>query len=208
MLFRSEEYAARPGQEANALDSLGEAYYLNGRFEEAEKQFQASYAKDPNMNGGLALSKAAYARLLRRDGAGADQLHAQFTEARKKAKDPSIILRDAMWWYSTGRRDRALQALPTGPDPVAARLRAVWSNPALASLPMEQWKQLFERTTPSEDGTVRTFYAEALLKAGKREEAKQLVRMWPLPEGPGDPTLTSQMLPRFLAVRAALVELQ
>ncbi|HEX5430332.1 MAG TPA: hypothetical protein VFW83_00085, partial [Bryobacteraceae bacterium] len=40
------EYGREPGQAVNALDSLGEGLFVNGKFAEAEKAFLEAYSKD------------------------------------------------------------------------------------------------------------------------------------------------------------------
>jgi hypothetical protein len=69
-----EQYGKRSGQAINALDSLGEAMFLNGRFGDAEKTFLDAYRKDPSFLEGVDLWKAAHARWLAGDLSGADQL--------------------------------------------------------------------------------------------------------------------------------------
>jgi len=50
----------------------------------------------------------------------------------------------------------------------------------------------------------RTLYAAALAKAGKTDEARALLKMWPLPESAVDPLLQSLLYPQFLELRKAL----
>src|SRR5665213_1347886 len=69
-----EAYGQNPNQAINALDSLGEVYFMNARFAEAEKYFAQESARDPNFLKGAPLMKAAYARWLGGDLAGADVL--------------------------------------------------------------------------------------------------------------------------------------
>jgi hypothetical protein len=48
----------------------------------------------------------------------------------------------------------------------------------------------------------RTFYAAALLRAGRREEARKLVALWPLPKAAD--SLEALMYPTFLELRREL----
>ena len=68
-----ERYARDPAHAANALDSQGEAEFLNGKFADAEKDFLAAHAKSSAMLGGGDLLKAAYSRWLAGRPAGSRQ---------------------------------------------------------------------------------------------------------------------------------------
>src|SRR5260370_42571482 len=77
-----EDYARQPNQQTNALDSLGEVHFMNGRFAEAEKYFAQVTARDPSFLGGAARLKAAYARWFAGELPGADALMRRYLEAR------------------------------------------------------------------------------------------------------------------------------
>jgi Flp pilus assembly protein TadD len=215
-----EEYGKRSGQAVNALDSIGEGMFLNGKFQEAEKAFLGSYQKDPTFFDGAALWKAAHARWLGGDLRGAEALIEQYTEARTKAHDPLTAWRRAVWLYETGRREQAVGLLSQpnsqAPDaaPVVAMMQqqlAVWRDPrtALGAASVEQLKQLYERTEPVNDGLVRTLYAAALLgsgsneDAGRKDDARKLLAVWPLPPRMSSP-LESLVYPQFLDLRKKL----
>ena len=106
-----ERYGRDPAHKANALDSQGEASFLNGRFAEAEKYFLEAHAKSSAMLGGGDLLKAAYARWLQGDLAGADQLFSRYLTFRNQQKDPLTVWRQAVWEYSTGRQAAAIARL-------------------------------------------------------------------------------------------------
>lgn len=199
-----ERYGQDEGQKTNSLDSLGEAYFMNGRFADAEKYFLQAHDSNPAFLQGADLVKAAYAHWLAGDLKGADAIMARYIEFRGKSRDPLIPWREAAWDYSTGRRDLAMKNLAQAPKQVAERQAAVWnSNPA--SDP-EALKQAYLHTSPSSDGLVRTLYAQALLSAGRKEEARALIERWPLPAPSGaDGFLDSTVFPRFLDLRKALV---
>ena len=201
-----ESYARRPGQETNALDSLGEVHFMNGRFAEAEKYFLQAVARDPNFLGGAPLQKAAYARWLTGDLPGADALMRRYLEARAAQKDPAAVWREATWLYATGRPKDALTKLASTPaDQKAAmeRQRAVWRGETKLPEDLAQFKTLYESANPALDGLVRTIYARALATAGKTSEARELLKRWPLPEPSGDVLLQSIMYPQFLELRRA-----
>lgn len=110
------EYRKRtPG--ANPLDSLGEIYFMAGRFAEAEKAFQDAFQKEPAFQAGIDLYKAAFARLMTGDVAGADALFSRYLELFPT--DPLLDLKKANWDYLAGRRKEAveeMQKIATG-DP-------------------------------------------------------------------------------------------
>jgi tetratricopeptide (TPR) repeat protein len=104
--------ALRPA-EANPLDSQGDVNLLTGRLPQAESLYLQAAKKDPNFEAGGDLWKAAMARLMSGDGAGADQLAQQYIQAREAAKDPLAEYRKAEWSWVGGRRKSACQRLET-----------------------------------------------------------------------------------------------
>jgi len=202
-----EAYGERPDQSINALDSLGEVYFMNGRFADAEKYFLQASARDPNFLNGAPLMKASYARWLGGDLAGADTLMAKYLDLRQKQNDSLVFWRQAVWQYATGRRDQALATLAKAPQDQSAnmeRQRAVWRGEVRLTEDVSQLKAMFENTNPAADGVPRTLYAAALAQAGKADEASALLRLWPLPDSPGDPVLQSLLYPKFLELRKSL----
>ncbi len=202
-----ETYAEQPDQSNNALDSLGEVFFMNGKFAEAEKYFLQASARDPAFLSGAPLMKASYARWLGGDLAGADTLMAKYLDLRQKQNDPLVFWREAVWKYATGRREQALSTLGKAPQDQAAnmeRQRAVWRGEVGMPEDPNQLKAMFESTNPAADGLPRTLYAAALARAGRAEEARVLLKLWPLPDSPGDPTLQSLLYPQFLELRKTL----
>jgi Flp pilus assembly protein TadD len=202
-----EAYGQRPDQANNALDSLGEVHFMNGRFAEAEKYFAQVSAREPNFLNSAPLMKAAYAHWLGGDLAGADALMKKYLDLRAKQNDPLVVWREAVWQYATGRREQALATLGEAPQGQAAnfeRQRSVWRGEVRPPEDLNQLKTLFESTNPAADGLPRTLYAAALARAGKADEARALLKMWPLPESVGDPLLQSLLYPQFLELRKTL----
>jgi Flp pilus assembly protein TadD len=200
-----EEYGRRSGENVNALDSLGEAMFLNGRFREAEKAFQDGYRKAPAFLQNAELWKAAHARWLSGDLRGADELMAQYVSERRRARDPLVAWREANWLYETGRREEARALLSREPSSqLMERQLAVWKDPDAATpRDLDVLKQLYERSDPVHDQLARTLYAASLAEAGRKEEARKLIVLWPLPE-PGNSPLDSLAYPRFLDLRNRL----
>ena len=94
--------------EANPLDSLGDVYLYLGHLSEAEQFYTKSFEKDANFNGGGSGLKAAWARLMAGDVAGATQLFERYIRARQAAGDTVIPWRRAEWAWMSGRRREAL----------------------------------------------------------------------------------------------------
>jgi hypothetical protein len=84
------------------------------------------------------------------------------------------------------------------------RQRAVWRGEAHIPDDVDQLRAVYQNTNPAADGLPRTLYAAALAKAGKTDEARALLKLWPLPESASDSLLQSLMYPRYLELRKAL----
>jgi tetratricopeptide (TPR) repeat protein len=121
---RIEIYRRLRPNEANPLDSRGEIHYHLGRFAEAERDFLASFEKDPSFLGGAALYKAAWARLRTGDLAGADAHMARYL---KTLSGERAAVLQAQWEFVTGRREQAFKRLANAQSPAAAAHLAVWS---------------------------------------------------------------------------------
>jgi len=106
-------YQALRPEEANPLDSQGDVNLLAGRLRQAENLYLQAARKDPNFESGGDLWKAAMARLMSGDVAGADKLAQQYIEGRQAAKDPVTEYRKAEWSWLSGRRKSAWQGLET-----------------------------------------------------------------------------------------------
>jgi tetratricopeptide (TPR) repeat protein len=199
-----EQYGQRPEQAINALDSLGEVHFMNGRFAEAEKYFTQATARQANFLSGAPVMKAAYAHWLGGDLAGADALMQKYLASQNPQQ---LVWRQAVWLYATGRLEQALAMLDkTPPEQAAAmaRQRSVWRGEVHPPDDLEQLKKIFEGTNPAVDGLPRTLYAAALAKAGKTDDARALLKTWPLPETAADPLLQSLLYPRYLELRKTL----
>jgi Flp pilus assembly protein TadD len=202
-----ERYGRDPVQAANALDSQGEAAFLNGRFPDAEKYFLEAYAKNNALLGGADLLKAAHARWLQGDLAGADQLFLRYLTFRTQQKDPLVTWRQAVWEYSTGRAEAAIARLSNVSGPAANIARAqitIWKDPSKLPQDAAALKQAYERTSPTTDGITRVLYAAALAKAGQKDEARKLIALWPLPGLESDPLLQSFVFPKYLELKQEL----
>jgi Flp pilus assembly protein TadD len=199
-----EDYERQPGQKPNALDSLGEAYFINGRFPEAEKYFLQAHESNPALLNGGDLLKAAYAHWLGGDPKGADQIMQRYLGVRSNLHDPLLVWREATWLFATGRREQAISKLESAPakeNQLIEKQMAVWRGAVAPPSDLTALKEMYERSSPAADGEVRTFYAAALLAAGRKDEAQKLLARWPLPEAGGDPLFQSLMYPKFIELR-------
>ncbi len=105
------EYRRLAPDDANALDSLGEVYFVNGRYSDAERLFLEAFEKNKALLNGGEAYRAAWSALLRGDMAKADSHFAAFQEYRKAANDPLLQVRKAVWLYQSGRSKEAFSAL-------------------------------------------------------------------------------------------------
>lgn len=200
-----EEYGKRPESRLNAHDSLGEVYFMNGRFREAEREFLEVAALDPNFLGGASFVKAAYAHWLAGDLAGADAMFRKFAATIAAKNVPLAMWREATWLYATGRPDQALATLSKAPaDERIRRQLSVWQNPARLPSGLESLRTLYNATPPALDGIERTLYGSALVDAGRTGEARTLLKRWPVPENSAEPEIDTLVFPKYLALRKKL----
>jgi tetratricopeptide (TPR) repeat protein len=197
-------YGKQPGQEPNSFDSMGEVYFMNGRFPEAEKAFLHAHELNAALINGGDLRKAAYAHWLAGDLPGADRIFQSYLDFRTRLKDPSIEWQHASWEYATGRNNQAVARLAKTPAPQTKLQLQVWQSPIAVRVDRAQLKQLYESAPPSGDGFYRTLLAEELLREGNKEEAKKLAARWPLPDSVADPVVQSLVFPKYLALRRIL----
>lgn len=98
-------------ESANPLDSQGDVNLVAGRLREAEGYYLAAAKKNPEFYGGVDFLKAAMARLMSGDAAGADDAAGQYFAARTAAHDPLVELRRVEWQWISGRRKAAYQQM-------------------------------------------------------------------------------------------------
>ena len=202
-----ERYGSDPAHSANALDSEGEAWFVNGKFAEAEKLFLAAHAKSSALLGGADLLKAAYSHWLQGDLPGADKVFLQYMAFRGQQKDPLVLWRQAVWEYSTGRPEAAVARLSSVNGPaanIAQAQLALWKDPSKLPHDPAALKQAYERAPPAGDGIPRVLYAAALAQAGQKDEARKLIALWPLPGLENDPLLQSFVFPKYLELKREL----
>ncbi len=106
-----ERYAKLLGSaNANALDSLGEVNFFAGDFSSAEKYFLEAQEKNPR-GGAKNCVKAAQARVMAGDLAGADVLFQKYLGLAQPAQRKSAGFEQAQWEFLTGRRKEGMARL-------------------------------------------------------------------------------------------------
>src|SRR6185312_3843964 len=103
-------------KDPNAIDSLGDLNFISGHFREAEGLYLQAHKDNPAFlptGPGGDLFKAAMARLMTGDIAGADELEKQYIAARAAAHDPNVPFRELEWLWLAGRRKQAHEKLLT-----------------------------------------------------------------------------------------------
>lgn len=199
------EYGKQPGRAPNSVDSMGEVYFMNGKFADAEKAFLRARAPSPSA---ADLRKAAYSHWLAGDLPGADKIFVQYLNLLTKGPVrggafPAWQL--ASWDFTTGRKEKAIADLPDQTAfPQAVDQLRVWRGDFKLPTALDELKKAYEASPPTNDGLYRTLYAEALLASGQKDEAKKLAARWPLPDNVGDPVLQSLVFPKYLALRRIL----
>lgn len=151
-----DRYRKLRPNEANPIDSLGDVYLIAGRLREAEAFYTEAARKSPGFLAGGDWFKAAMARLMTGDVAGADGLAKQYLDARTAAGDPTAAYRAAQWSWLAGRRKAALDQLErfarereSGPQrDLASR---AWAEAALWSLALGDRTHASEATRHAAD---------------------------------------------------------
>jgi len=119
-----EEYQRRvPTENVNPVDSLGEVSFYSGDFAAAEKYFLEADKRNAAEFNGADMLKAAQARLMTGDLAGADALFDRYAKRRSR-----MPFESAQWRFVTGRRAAAMEAVETMLPSLAGDARSLASN--------------------------------------------------------------------------------
>lgn len=105
------QYQAADPQDPNAIDSLGDVHLIAGHLPEAEQFYLAAYKKNPKFFDGADLYKAAIARLMTGDIAGASEIHERYAQALAANPNREVAVERTEWLWATGRRKEAYQRL-------------------------------------------------------------------------------------------------
>jgi tetratricopeptide (TPR) repeat protein len=218
------QYQKLAPKDANAYDSMGEIYFIDGRFREAEEQFLRAFEMDKSRLGGAEAYRAGIAAFVAGDRTRADADFAKYLALRKENKDELAALREAIWLYTTGRADEARKRVVLMNSPTAKSQLAVWDvvegkstaafgeHPALAGWKLfsagryaeaaQFWKQTYDSTSLIEGNEARIMVAASLLRANREGEAKALLAKWPLPPTGPDPGFSSVVFVEAMRVKA------
>ncbi len=204
-----EDYAKLPNSQVNAADSMGEIYFMNGRFREAEQQFLKASSLDPNFLNGAPAVKAAYAHWLGGDLPGADAMIQKAIAPLVNSNPPAALWRQATWLYATGRQDQGIAMLMRAPadlrgDARLQRQLGLWQNLARLPTDVDKLRTAYFSVPPGQDGVERVLYGAALVAAGKEADAKAILTRWPVPENTREPEFDSVIFPKYLELRKQL----
>ncbi len=119
-----DRYKSAAPNQPNPLDSLGEAYFMLGKFVDAERCFLDAFRMNQAFLGGQDLLKAAEARLMQGNLTGADELFRRYNDLRRNAGDAAALVEQAQWLYMTGRRKQAVSGLDSGLASAPANVRS------------------------------------------------------------------------------------
>ena len=104
-------YQALRPSDPNPLDSLGDVQLLAGHPDQGASFYVQAAKLDPHTLSGGDWLKAAFARLMSGDRAGADALSENFVQARFAPGDPAIEIYRAQWQFLSGRRRQGYRDL-------------------------------------------------------------------------------------------------
>lgn len=107
-LREAAEYARLAPGGANPADSLGDVQFHFNHFAEATQAYLEAFRRDPDMDASGALDKAAVSQLLAGDLTKANQLHQRYVQVRVARHDPVAALRQADWYFLTGKKAEAI----------------------------------------------------------------------------------------------------
>lgn len=152
-------YQALRPSDPNPLDSMGDVQLLAGHPDQAASFYAQAAKLDPHtLNGGDWL-KAAFARLMAGDRAGADALSENYVQARFAPQDPAAGIYRAQWQFLGGRRRQGYRDL----EAMASRAA---TGPA-AALAAEAHAQLAIWSLYMGDRAAARAHAQAALGAGQ-----------------------------------------
>lgn len=167
--------------------------YITGRRADAIALAEAS-AKSTNPD--LAAYAECHLSLWALDAGDRASAQAHAAAAAKSTRNPSMAQYAALCRYLSDPSGQPATPLAQG----YASLFAKNAGSAVTLL-----KPLYDQSQPANDGDVRALYAWALVDAGRRDEARPLLQRYYIPLGATDDALlSSQIFPRFVALRSAI----
>jgi hypothetical protein len=181
-------------------------YYL-GAFRDAEQYFLQAYDKDPSFFGGAELYKAARARLMTGDVAGADQIFRRYADARKAARDPLLPYLEAQWLSLTGRgRDPVNAVNATAEGEPAAVYRLLEKRQFAEAVPLLQ--SLLAKADPLAPEQFNILLAWALVETGRTSQAAGLLETYGAPQAGLEGPFIRFTFPRVFLLKAQVLDQQ
>jgi tetratricopeptide (TPR) repeat protein len=166
--------------DANPLDSMGDVNLVAGRLADAENFYLQASRKVPHFELDVSLFKAAMARLMTGDIAGADVLAQRYLDARAAEKDLAVDYRKAEWLWISGRRKDAVARMQAFAHAAGSGPSRELAGNAYASLAL--WKLLLGDRAASLD-----FVRQAEASAPPRgDETVALARFLAAPSAPSE----------------------
>lgn len=219
------EYQRRQPNDPNVLDSLGELNFYEGRFPDAEKHFLEAFQKNNAFLGGADLYRAALSRFLTGDRAQADAMFQRFLEFRQKHNDTLAPLREAIWFYTTGRAEEAKRKAAAIGTSAAKTQIVLWdlrdgkgSPNVLGDRPemqgwkllfakrypeaVEYWKKVYDSASSINGNEAKVVLAWALNGANRGAEASALLQKWPFPPPGPEPGFSSIVMAQAIELKA------
>jgi tetratricopeptide (TPR) repeat protein len=177
------KYRTLRPKDPNALDSMGDLNILTNRYHQAEDFYLQAHKLEPNFNANSDLFKAAMARLMTGDVAGAEDLYKQYIAARTLAHDANAPFKHAEWLWLVGRRKEARAELVSfaqtaetrGDRPTASRAYegiALWdliANDRPAAQEMSQKAMALADKTSATGAVIARFLAQPSASAAEWE---------------------------------------
>ncbi len=209
-------YGGFPNEAANALDSTGDAYFHEWKnpSRRRSQSFLAAQTTNPAFSEWIGACESCLCAVSRgQSGRRRPSDERVPDRARKAARSFDDLARGRRGSYTTGHQAQASAELEKAavdeetPKQVVDLIKKqlmLWQDPGAVPKDLNVLKQAYEHTAPAQDGLVRTFYAAALVEAGRKDEARDLVKIWPLPESAGEPQFQSLLYPKFLEVKKAV----
>jgi tetratricopeptide (TPR) repeat protein len=128
-------YQALRPSDPNSVDSLGDVELLTGHPREAEAFYVQAAKQNPHFLNNIEWLKAAMARLMTGDRAGADDLSEKYVQARFIPQDPwGAEIYRAQWRFLSGRRREGYRDLEAFARRQDAGRANVWATEAHAQL--------------------------------------------------------------------------
>jgi tetratricopeptide (TPR) repeat protein len=212
-------------KDPNAYDSMGEIYFYEGRFREAEEQFLRAFDMDNARLGGAEAYRAGLAAFVAGDKAKAEGNFNKYLQIQKKTGDAqSAALRESIWLYSTGRAKEARERAMAVTTPVAKMQLQLWDavdrkaptafgdQPAFAGWKLyasgryaeaaEYWNRIYTANSLINGNESRVMLAATLHEQNRSDEARKLLAKWPLPPTGADPGFSSVVFAKALALKA------